>query len=194
MGKAVTLKDGTEVLIRELRSDDVDRSHAFFLGLPEEDQTYLRVDVANRDIVAERIRAMETGSVKRLVAVAGDRIVADGALELAGPGWKEHMGELRVIVARPYQRKGLGMLMVRMLYAIAASAGLDEIVAKVMGPQQPAQSILRRLGFREEGVLPAFVKDLHGERRDLVVMRCDLKAMWQELEEYFDASDWQRTR
>ena len=101
MKKEVKLKDGTGVLIRELSKDDVDRSFAFFEALPEEDRAYLRVDVTKRELVRQRIYTMESTGIHRLVAVVDDQIVADGALELQSLGWKEHMAELRLIVARP---------------------------------------------------------------------------------------------
>ena len=65
---------------------------------------------------------------------------------------------------------------------------------KMMRPQVAALSIFKRLGFREELAMPGYVKDLSGERQDLIVMRCDLEALWQELESYMVDSDWQRSR
>jgi L-amino acid N-acyltransferase YncA len=194
MNNLVKLKDGTEVLIRPMTADDLDRSVAFFKSLPEEDRAYLRADTSKVAVVERRIRVMEAGSVRRLVAILDDNIVADGALELQGPGWKEHVGELRLIVARPNQRKGLGMLMARELYRLAAAEKVKEIVVEMMRPQVAAQSIFRKLGFREGGVLPGHVRDLKGKKHDLVVMRCDMEALWQELEDYVGGMDWQRTR
>jgi L-amino acid N-acyltransferase YncA len=194
MNNLVKLKDGTEVLIRPMTADDLDRSFAFFKSLPEEDRAYLRADTTKREVVERRIRIMEAGGARRIVAIVDDSIVADGALELQGPGWKEHLGELRLIVARPYQRKGLGMLMARELYRLAAAEKLKEIVVEMMRPQVAAQNIFRKLGFRDEGVFPDHVRDLKGKKHDLVVMRCDLEALWQELEEYLTGMDWQRTR
>ncbi len=188
------LKDGTEVVIRPMRSDDLDRSFDFFKQLPEEDRIFLRGDVTKRELVEDRIRAMERGTVKRLVAVVNDQIVADGALELADHGWKQHVGELRLIVARPYQRKGLGMLMARALYSLAVSANVEEIMVRMMRPQYAAHSIFRQLGFHEQVMFPDYVKDLSGTKHDLIVMRCDIKELWRELEEYFGDSDWQRAR
>ena len=101
---------------------------------------------------------------------------------------------MRLIVARPYRRKGLGMLMARELYSLAAHSKVEEIVAKMMRPQVAARSIFRRLGFREETVLPDYVKDRHGHRQDLILMRCDLKALWSELEDFIATRDFQRTR
>jgi len=110
-GKPVKLRDGREVLIRPMTREDLDSSFAFFQALPREDRAFLRYDVTKRPVVERRIRNMEAGKAKRIVAVIDGRIVADGALELEGHGWKQHVGELRLIVAREHQRNGLGMLM-----------------------------------------------------------------------------------
>ncbi len=188
MTKTVKLKDQTEVMIRAMTRDDLERSVSFFRALPEEDRVFLRRDVTKREVVEGRIREIEKGSAKRLVALVDDRIVADGALELSGHGWKEHVAELRLVVARPYQRKGLGMLMARELYYLAASAKVEEIVVRMMRPQTAARSIFRRLGFREELLLADYVKDRGGTRRDLILMRCDLEDLWRQLEEF--SSGW----
>jgi L-amino acid N-acyltransferase YncA len=120
--------------------------------------------------------------------------VADGSLELEAQGWKEHIAEIRLIVARPFQRKGLGTLMVRELYLLAASKKVEEIIVKIMGPQAGVQSILKGLGFHQEAVLHDYVKDISGTKQDLIVMRCDLEELWQKLGDHFDDSDTQRLR
>jgi len=194
MENTVHLKNGTEVLIRPLTKKDVEKSLAFFCALPEEDRRYLRGDVTRRDRVERRIREIDAGTVKRLVALVNDEIVADGALELAGEEWTAHVAELRLIVARPFQRKGLGMLMARELYGLAASEKVEQIVVRMARPQVAARNIFRRLGFREEMMLSDHVKDRTGTTHDLIVMRCDLEAIWNELEDFFGGADWQRTR
>jgi ribosomal protein S18 acetylase RimI-like enzyme len=192
--KHVTLKDGSEVVIRPMRQDDLERSIAFFAALPREDRAFLRVDVTKRHLVEERMFDIETGSVKRIVAILGDEIIADGALELAGHGWKEHAAELRLIVARNHQRKGLGMLMARELYAEANAEHVEEIVVKMMRPQNAAHSIFKRLGFRNQMVLPEYVKDREGKLQDMILGRCNLKVLWNELEDYFAEFDYPRKR
>jgi L-amino acid N-acyltransferase YncA len=194
MNREVQLKDGAFATIRPMTPDDLDRSLRFFRELTEEDRAYLRRDVLRRDVVEERIRSMETGNVRRLVATAHDRIIADGALELETREWKEHVGELRLLVSRDYQRRGLGMRMARELYALAAEAKVEEIVVKMMRPQRAARAIFRKLGFHEETLLPDYVKDVKGQRQDLILMRCDLEALWQKLEDFMTIGDWQRTR
>lgn len=195
MEKKAHLRDGSEILIRDLLPDDVDRSLAFFRALPDRDRLYLRNDVTRRDVVEARIAKMETGKFIRLVAVDGEgRIVADGSLESEAFAWRDHVAELRLIVASDYQRKSLGMLLARELYLIAAARGVEEIVAQFMAPQKAAFRIIERLGFTQEAVLPEHVKDTAGHKHDLIVMRCRLKDVLDELENYIARYDWQRTR
>jgi len=185
----VKLKDGTEVLIRPMTSADLERSLAFFRALPEEDRACLRRDVTKLEVVQDRMREMEDGSVKRLVGLVGDEIVADGALELAHYGWERHVSELRLIVARPYQHKGLGVLMARALYEVADTAGIEQIVVRMMASQTAARSIFRKLGFRDEAVLDDYLKDCQGRKQDLLLMRCKLEDLWQQYEEYIHQLD-----
>lgn len=194
MHRKVRLRDETLVVIRSMTRDDVDRSFAFFESLAPEDRAYLRRDISNKGVVEERIRAMKTGSVKRVVALVDDRIVADAALEFDSLAWKKHVAEVRLIVSSAYQRKGLGMLMARELYSIATDANVEEIVVRMMRPQIAARSIFRKLGFHEETVLPDYVKDLEGHKQDMILMRCDLQALWNELEDFISTWDWQRAR
>jgi L-amino acid N-acyltransferase YncA len=128
------------------------------------------------------------------VAFHDEKIVADGALELESHDWKEHLAELRLIVARPFQRKGLGMLMARELYLLAINENVQEIVVKMMKPQIGAKKIFKRLGFDEDVTLTRYVKDMKGERHDLIVMRCNINSMWQALEDYFVDTDWERRK
>jgi len=195
MEKLIQLKDGTEILIRDLTSDDIEPSLAFFRGLPEEERIYLRNDVTRREVIEERIRKMSTGKCLRLVAVEKDgRIVADGSLESEGFAWKEHVAELRLIVASTHRRRSLGMLLARELYLQATNRRVEEIVAKVMRPQEAALKVVKRLGFVEQAVLPAYVKDTDGNKHDLIIMRCKLQDLLKELENYISLSDWQRAR
>jgi L-amino acid N-acyltransferase YncA len=194
MEKTETLKDGKKVTIRALTSKDLDRLMAFYRSLPPEDRKYLRVDVTDRKVVAERIRLIDKGQFFRIIALHKDKIVADGALELSGEKWRRHQGEVRLIVARPFRRKGLGMIMIRELYFLAAANNVATIVAKMMRPQREAQTIFHRLGFREEALLPDYVRDLTGRTQDLLIMICNLGDMWTELDHFYSDSDWERCR
>lgn len=194
MKKIETLKDGRKIQIRELHESDLDKLMKFYSGLTKEDRKYLKVDVTNREIVKERIKLIKTGHVDRIIALYEDEIIGDGTLELSGEDWRKHQGELRVIVAKPFRHKGLGMIMVRELYFIAVEKKLELMIVKMMRPQIAAQQIFRKLGFEKELLLPDYVRDLTGKRQDLIVMTVNLKELRNELEHFYHNSDWQRCR
>ncbi len=189
MEKQCILKDGGEVIIRSSAAGDVDKSFAFFQNLSSEEKAYLRVDVTDRDIVARRLGNHGPIDIKRLVALVDDEIVADGAIELRSAGWESHIAELRLLVADTYQKKGLGMLMAEELYMLAAKEKVEEIIVKLMVPQTEARKIFARLGFHEDVVLKNYVKDVRGLKQDLLIMRCNLDALWKELESNFNEMD-----
>ena len=194
MEKTETLKDGTRVLIRDQTIDDLDLLMDFYLALPEEDRRYLRVDVTDRDVVTKRLEISKGDFLFRRCALDNDKIVATGALEIFPDAWREHQGEIRVIVDRDYRRKGLGLVMMRELYLMALDKNVELLVTRMLRPQIAARSICRRLGFRDELVVPDYLHDLTGATQDMVLMACDMKEFWKELEQVYMDSDWVKYR
>ena len=194
MEKIETLKDRTKIIIRKLHVNDLDRLMKFYSALSPEDRKYLRIDVTDRKSVEQRIKLAETGNVFRLAALFEDEIIAAGALELSPDEWRKHQGELRVIVARPFQHKGLGMILVREMYFLAIEKNVEQVVVKMMNPQISAQRIFQKLGFREELQIADYVRDQAGEKQNLIIMTCNIKDLWDELEHFYGDSDWQRCR
>jgi L-amino acid N-acyltransferase YncA len=187
--KQLVLKDGTKIIVRAMKYDDLELSLDFFESLKEKERRFLRMDVTRKENVKKRIEQIKSGQVRRIVATCKDKIIADGALELSHHGWEEHIGEIRIIVADDFQKKGLGMIIARELYLLAASEKLEEIVVRMMRTQIGAKKIFRKLGFHEEIILPDHVKDLKGKSHDLIIMRCNLKELWKEMETFFQISD-----
>ncbi len=192
--KRETLKDGGKVLIRDLHYEDLDKLMIFYRSLPVEDRVYLKVDVTKRKVVEQRMKLIEEGTVFRIVALHDDEIIGDGMFEIPKEEWRKHQGELRVIVARPFQRKGLGMLMFRELHSLAMKKDIDKIVVKMMKPQKGAINICKKLGFHKETVIPNYIWDQADKPQDLVIMTCKPKDLWNELELSYSDSDWQRCR
>jgi len=194
MEKIETLKDGTKVTVRELQPDDLDKLMKFYEELPLEDRKYLRFDVTDKKVVTKRLKRTESGDDIRIAALHNGEFVASGVIELSGLAWSKHQGEIRVIVARPFQHRGLGMVMIRELFFIAVQNNLEVITAMMMRPQVGAQHIFRKLGFREEMLLPDYLKDLEGITQDMIIMTCNVKDLWKQLDQLFSESDWQRCR
>ncbi len=194
INKTVTLADGRKVTIRNMHPDDVEPSFTFFCELPDEDRKYLRLDVTRREVVERRTTELDRSRVERIVVVHEDEIVADGSLELQGHGWGDKVAEVRLIIARPWQRFGLGTLVARELFHLASKHRMDRIVVRLMRPQVGAHRIFQRLGFHEEFLIPEHVRDQAGEWQDLIIMRCPLEDLWREMEFELETSDWQRHR
>ena len=192
--KNLTLKDGRQVTVRSMHPSDVERSYEFFCALPEDDRKYLRVDVTRRRMVERRTTELDRSRTERLVVVHDDEIVADGALHLEGHGWGENVAEIRLIVARDWQRYGLGTLLTRELFHLASQYRVDRIIARLMRPQAGAHRIMKRLGFSEEFLIPEHVRDQDGNWQDLIIMRCPLEDLWREMESEFETLDWRRHR
>ena len=68
MDKTERMKDGTEVAIRRIVANDIDRLMEFYGSLPEEDRRYLKFDVTDRKVVAKRLRRVESGDDIRIAA------------------------------------------------------------------------------------------------------------------------------
>lgn len=194
MKKRETLKDGSKLLIRTLTLKDLEKLMKFYRSLPYEDRKYLRIDVTDKHMVERRIRAVEEGSALRIIALFNSEIIAIGVLEFGTDDWRKSLGELRVLVSKEFQRKGLGMMMIRELYLLAVEHKVEKIVAKMMRPQMGARKICRKLGFREELFLPDYVKDQDKKNQDLIIMTCDMTDLWKEFEFLYKNSDWQRCR
>jgi putative acetyltransferase len=192
--KTVALRDGRSITVRRMKPDDVQRSYEFFCALPAEDRKYLRVDVTRRDLVERRTLETDDRRAVRVVAEHDGEIVADGTLELEGHGWGANVAEVRLIVARSWQRLGLGTVMARELFHLASQHRVDRIVARLMRPQAGAHRIFKRLGFHEEFLIPEHVRDQSGAWQDLIIMRCPLDDLWRDLEFELANEDWQRTR
>lgn len=196
--KVVTepLKDGTKITLRLLtvNEDDLIRLMKFYQGLPFSDRKYLKVDVTKKEVVEKRLHSIMDRRAVRVIALHEDTIVAEGELFLVGEDWHRDKGEIRVIVAREFQRKGLGMILMRELYSQALNHKLEQLVAKMMTPQTGFQKILKKFGFKEGYILPKYALDQDKQKQDMLILTCDMKDFWRELEGVYKQSDWQRCR
>jgi RimJ/RimL family protein N-acetyltransferase len=180
--ESVTLRDGTVVLFRPMQPDDGPALLEFFRSLPEQDRLFLREDVTKEEVVDRFVRHLDYDAVLPLIAEYEGRVVGDGTLHRDRHGWAAHVGEIRVVVAPEFQRRGLGTAIARLLVRQATSLGLDKLVAEVVDNQVGAKRAFGKLGFYPEAVLKGQVKDIHGTRRDLVILANDVSQIWETME------------
>ena len=182
--KEVSLKNNQNLTIRLLNEDDIETLVQFFQSLPEEDRMYLRSDVMNRENIVRRFGTLNYDKVYPVIALDQDRIVAIGSLWRAEFGWMRNLGEIRIVVSRDYQRKGLCTILTREIFFYALTTNLYKIQAELMEDQVAAFNAFERLGFKKETVLRKHVTDTNGKRANLVLMSLDIQEMWYLMEDF----------
>jgi RimJ/RimL family protein N-acetyltransferase len=187
--REVRLNDGTVVLLRPMREDDLDRSHRFFLRLPEADRLHLRLDVTDRAMVRLRLEPSDAMEHWRLVALQDDEIVGDATLHQPRYGWMRHTGEIRCIVARDLQGRGLGTRLLNELFQEATRRGVERLFAEITPEETAARRILERLGFRPELRLRDQRRGPEGTLGDVILMTTHIEQLWHRLADLMQAMD-----
>lgn len=186
--KEVKLKDGRQVHLKLLDLDNMDQLIHFFQALPLEDRMYLRNDVFNPKYVKRRFGEINYDLKYPVIALNKEEIVGIGTLFRAEFGWERNLGEIRCVVSRSFQRKGLCTILVRELFLRALKTDLYKIQAEVIEDQKSAIATFKRMGFHSEAILKKHVTDIHGNRRNLVIMSLDIQDLWSIMEDFIPDS------
>ncbi len=180
--KKANLRDGSQVVLRPLGVEDAEGLLLLYRSLPEEDRRVLRDDVTRSEWSERFLTRVTLGDVISLVAEEEGRLVGEASLYRQRHGWMAHVGELRVSVDRAHRRKGLGFVLARELVRLAMDLGLEKLVAQMVDSQDAARRVFEKLGFLQEAVLKAHVKDSAGCKRDILLLSNDTSRIWQALE------------
>jgi len=192
--KTFHLKDGTEVLLRLMEKEDFEDLLAFFRSLPEEDRMFLKEDVTDPAVVKRWVDSLDYETVLPILAIIGGKIVGDATLHMQTHGWMRHVGEIRMVVAREYQGKGIGTVLARELFFNAVRLGLAKIEAMVMEDQVGAIKALQRLGFKKEATLKDGVLDLKGKKHNLIILSHNTDELWKRMEDMIIDTDMSMER
>jgi RimJ/RimL family protein N-acetyltransferase len=171
----VTLRDGTDLVLRTMNKQDERALLEFFEGLEDVDRLYLRNDVSSYRVVREWFQNLNYKKVLPLLAVHGDRIVANATLHRKPFGWMRHVGEIRIVVAPDFRNRGLARTMLTELIQTAAEAGLDKLTAEMAVSQNDAVEVFRKMGFKDETTLKGYIKDARNNVHDLLILTLDIE-------------------
>lgn len=187
--KTIKLRDGTNISIRPIRKEDGPALLSFFAALPKDDRLFLKEDVTNKDVINRWMEELNFDKVIPIVAEKDSVIIGDATLHLSQKGWHKHMAEIRCVVSKEYQQKGLGTALMRELVAHAVEKRILKLTATMMDIQKSAQRAFERIGFKKEAEMKDFVVDLNGKYHNLVVMVNDVSELWKKMEDllhYYD--------
>ena len=174
--KQGTLKDGTRVTLRPMVKEDREKLMDFFHRVDDRDLMFLRSDVRNLKVIDHWIENIDYRKVFPLLAEVDGKIIGDATLHMRQVGWKRHLGNVRVVVAKEYQGRGLGTLLINELVELAPEFGLEILVAEIHLQSQTALQTFKKAGFSVKAVFEDLVKDQEGNKGDLVVMMCPVLA------------------
>ena len=174
--KAATLDDGTACVIRLLTENDASLLYDFFQGIPKEDRIFLRDDVSDKNVINGWCEGIDLEMVIPVVAEVDGAIVCEGSLHRERRGWMSHIGKVRVVVHPDYRRRHVAGAVLQELIEIALHAGsIEQVVSECMVNQESAIRMCENLGFVQRAVMPDYVKDLVGDRHDLVLLSYALR-------------------
>ncbi len=180
-----TLKDGSTVAIRAMTRNDVNAIYEFFQHIPEEDRLFLKHDVADKKVVEEWAKSLDYNIVLPLLAFdANNKIVGDASLHMNDYGWSRHIGEIRIVVARAWRNKGIGLALSKEIFMAALERKLSKIIAQMASDQLGAFKVFEKLGFGKEAELENQIMDLKGHTHNLVIMSNDVKEAVKTMEAY----------
>src|ERR687893_1093739 len=92
------LRDGTEVILRPLVEEDQARLLEFFRRVPEGERYYLKENVASPEVIQDWTSNLDYRRVIPIIALTGDKIVADATVHRSHARARSHIGEIRIVV------------------------------------------------------------------------------------------------
>ena len=120
----------------------------FFRSIPPEDRFALKDDVTDPKVIARWAETLDYSRVLPLLAFLDGTIIGDGTLHHRRAGARQHIGEVRVVVASAYRNRGVGRGLLHKLIEIAGEKGLKRLMFEVVADTEPAATHTAQvLGF-----------------------------------------------
>ncbi len=179
--KECVLKECVEAVIRPLEVSDRQLLSHFYSRIPESDRWFMNYDVMDAAIMDKWFEAVEKGNVCSILALCGETIVGQGSLYLRSFGATSHVGRFRIVVLPEFRQKRLGTWLLLDLIQLAMDRGLEMLRADlVAGVEDAAIEAVQKFDFFKFGELKDYVKDIDGNRQDLVIMVKRLHKGWSD--------------
>jgi GNAT superfamily N-acetyltransferase len=166
--KEAALRDGRRVLIRPFTAQDPPALFEFFQSLPDEVRRFAWDNIDDPGLLESWGRQIDYAKVLPIVALDGQRIVADATLHRRDRGPLRRVGRINWLLDPGYRGQGLGTTLVNDFIAIARTQGLRNLTCMLVAElEADAIATLRHLGF-DKYPIPAYATDLEGNQHDMV--------------------------
>jgi len=157
---------------------------AFAQKLPVHDLLFLPRNISEPKVLAAWIKEIERGSITSLLAVKSGRVVGCGTIVRDPLSWSPHVGEIRNVVSPDVRGQGVGRALSQETFALALSVGLEKLLVQMTVDQTGAIAIFEGLGFKAEALLRDHVRDLAGNKHDIVVLAHNVAQVRAQMESY----------
>ena len=104
-----------------------------------------------------------------LVALDGDRIIANASVERNHIPRYSHRAELSITVLREYWGRGIGTAMMQRLIDFSRDSGAEIIYLDVRADNERAKALYRKFGFESVGIFKNYFK-IKNDRFDAEIM------------------------
>jgi ribosomal protein S18 acetylase RimI-like enzyme len=163
--------------IRGQTPDDLDALLAFHASIPEDERTFLKEEILDRETIESWLHEKHS---RRGLACDGDIVVGVVAV-VPLVGWSDHVGEIRLVVARDRRRSGIGLALARWALVTAIQAGLQKLIVEVVAEQEGAVGMFESLGFQPEALLRDHIRARDGHTRDLILLAHPVVEQWEAM-------------
>ena len=161
------LRDGRKILLRPFSASDTDALYQFFHSLPTSYRRFAWDNIDSRELIDSWGRSIDYSKVFPLLALDGNRIVADATLHRRQGGPLRLVGRIKWMIDPEYRGVGLGTLLVNHLVRIARERGLRHVNSMLISDlEADAVKTLEGLGFVSI-VQPGYGTDPDGNQHDM---------------------------
>jgi GNAT superfamily N-acetyltransferase len=161
------LRDGRRVLLRPFAEKDVDSLYEFFHRMPHEYRRFAWDNLDNRPLIETWGRSIDYGKVFPLLALDGNRVVADATLHMRKGGPLRLVARVKWMLDPEYRGAGLGTSLVNHLIHIARERGMRHVSCMLISDlEADAVRTLEELGFKSY-MEPGYGTDPDGNQHDM---------------------------
>ncbi|MDH3402390.1 MAG: GNAT family N-acetyltransferase [Acidobacteriota bacterium] len=162
------LRDGRRLLIRPFTAHDARGLWDFFLRLPEDYRRFAWDNISDPIVVEGWARNVDYGKVLPLLALDGQKVVADATLHRRDHGPLRRAGRLKWLLDPEYRGQGLGTTLVNTLIGIGREQGMRHLTTLLISDlEADAVHTLTELGF-DRVDLAGYGTDPDGDAHDMV--------------------------
>jgi GNAT superfamily N-acetyltransferase len=164
------LRDGRRIMLRPFTERDVDALYEFFHRLPPEYRRFAWDPIDHRELIESWGQNIDYSKVFPLLAVDGNKIVADATLHRRDGGPLRLVGRVKWMIDPAWRGVGLGTLLVNHFITIARENGLRHLNSMLISDlEADAVQTLQTLGFKAS-VQPGYGTDPDGNQHDMTML------------------------